>query len=82
MQNVFHKIAFGSWIVLGFAAFGLADLVPLLVFAMFVMGIWAVLSFISQRNSRAHERLARLLRPLRRELHPRAADAAKQGSRA
>jgi len=43
---------------------GLADLVPLLVFAMFVLGVWAVLSFISQRNSKAQERLSRLSRPV------------------
>ncbi len=42
---------------------GLADVFPLLVFAGFVLGVWAVLSMISQRNSKAHERLARLSRP-------------------
>jgi tight adherence protein C len=42
---------------------GLADIVPLLVFAAIVMGIWALLSMISQRNSRATERLARISRP-------------------
>jgi tight adherence protein C len=42
---------------------GIADLVPLLVFAAIVMGIWAILSMISQRNSRATERLARISRP-------------------
>jgi tight adherence protein C len=41
----------------------LPDLIPLLVFAGIVLGIWAVLSMISQRNSRAQERLARLSRP-------------------
>jgi tight adherence protein C len=39
------------------------DIIPLLVFAGIVMGIWAVLSMISSRNSRAMERLARLSRP-------------------
>src|SRR6266542_7040114 len=42
---------------------GVADVFPLLVFAGFVLGVWAVLSMISQRNSKAHERLARLSRP-------------------
>src|SRR5262249_37011584 len=41
----------------------LTDLIPLLVFAGILMGIWAILSAISQRNSRAHERLARMSRP-------------------
>jgi tight adherence protein C len=42
---------------------GLAELVPLLVFGAFVLGVWALLSLISQRNSRAQERLARISRP-------------------
>jgi len=37
--------------------------IPLFVFAGFVMAAWAVLSMISQRNSKAQERLARLSRP-------------------
>jgi tight adherence protein C len=41
----------------------LQDIIPLLVFLGIVMGIWAVLSIISQRNSRALDRLARLSRP-------------------
>jgi tight adherence protein C len=45
------------------AMIGLADVVPLLVFTAIVMGIWALLSMISQRNSRATERLARISRP-------------------
>jgi tight adherence protein C len=45
------------------AIVGLSDLIPLFVFAAFVAGVWAVLSMISQRNSRAHERLARITRP-------------------
>jgi tight adherence protein C len=45
-------------------AFGyLQAVVPLLVFAFIVLGIWSILSMISQRNSRAQERLARLSRP-------------------
>jgi tight adherence protein C len=48
-------------VLFGFMA--LADLVPLFVFGGFVMGIWAILSLISQRNSRAQERLARMSRP-------------------
>ena len=42
---------------------GLADLIPLFVFAGLVLFIWALLSTISQRNSKAQERLARLSRP-------------------
>jgi tight adherence protein C len=38
-------------------------LVPLLVFFGIVMGIWGVLSALSNRNSRSLERLARLSRP-------------------
>jgi tight adherence protein C len=41
----------------------LPDLIPLFVFVGIVLGIWAVLSMLSQRNSRAQERLARLSRP-------------------
>lgn len=43
--------------------FYIQDLVPLLVFAAIVAFIWAVLSMISSRNSRALDRLARLSRP-------------------
>src|SRR5262249_17480691 len=39
------------------------DMIPLLVFVGIVMGIWAVLSAISSRNSKAVERLAKLSRP-------------------
>ncbi len=42
---------------------GIADIIPLLVFAGIVLGIWAVLSMISNRNSRAMERLTRMSRP-------------------
>jgi len=45
------------------AIVGFSDVVPLLVFAGFVALVWAVLSAISQRNSKAHERLARMTRP-------------------
>src|SRR5438128_7395430 len=41
----------------------MAGIVPFSVFGAFVLGIWDVLSALSQRNSRAHERLARLSRP-------------------
>lgn len=41
----------------------MTDIVPILVFLGIVMGIWAVLSMISNRNSRAMDRLARLSRP-------------------
>jgi tight adherence protein C len=42
---------------------GLDAIVPLLVFVGIVVGIWAVLSMISNRNSRAMDRLSRLSRP-------------------
>src|SRR5438105_15537807 len=42
---------------------GISDIIPLLVFLGIVLAIWAVLSMISNRNSRAAERLARLSRP-------------------
>jgi tight adherence protein C len=45
------------------AIIGLEDVIPLLVFAGFVFGVWAILSMISRRNSRAQERLARISRP-------------------
>ncbi len=41
----------------------LQAIIPLLVFLAIVIGIWTVLSAISNRNSRALERLARLSRP-------------------
>jgi tight adherence protein C len=41
----------------------LADIIPLLVFAGIVLGIWSVLSMISNRNSKAADRLSRLSRP-------------------
>jgi tight adherence protein C len=46
-----------------FAAFGFEDLIPLFVFGGIVMGIWALLSVISNRNSQALDRLSRLSRP-------------------
>ena len=45
------------------AFLGFSDMIPFIVFGCFVFGIWAMLSLISQRNSRAQERLARLSRP-------------------
>src|SRR5258708_759125 len=42
---------------------GITDIIPLLVFVGIVVAIWAVLSMISNRNSHALERLARLSRP-------------------
>lgn len=42
---------------------GFEDVIPLLVFAGFVLAVWAVLSMISRRNSRAQDRLARISRP-------------------
>jgi tight adherence protein C len=41
----------------------LADIIPILVFLGICLGIWAVLSMISNRNSKAVDRLARLSRP-------------------
>src|SRR5687767_12190789 len=46
-----------------FAFVGVAEAIPLLVFAAFVAGVFAVLTVISNRNSRATERLDRLSRP-------------------
>ncbi len=46
-----------------FAFFVMADLIPLFVFVGIVALIWSILSMLSQRNSRAMERLARLSRP-------------------
>jgi tight adherence protein C len=46
-----------------FGMFGFEDLIPLLVFGGIVMGIWALLSVISNRNSQALDRLSRLSRP-------------------
>jgi len=45
------------------AVLGFEDLIPLLVFGGIVMGIWALLSVISNRNSQALDRLSRLSRP-------------------
>jgi tight adherence protein C len=46
-----------------FALVGVQELVPLLVFAALVAGIFALLSMMSNRNSRAQERLERISRP-------------------
>lgn len=46
-----------------FASQYIVALVPVLVFACIVMGIFAVLSMISNRNSKAMDRLQRLSRP-------------------
>jgi tight adherence protein C len=46
-----------------FAFIGFSEIIPLLVFAGIVMAIWAVLSMISNRNSKALDRLARMGRP-------------------
>jgi tight adherence protein C len=46
-----------------FAAFGIEDLIPLMVFAGIVAAIWAFMSMISNRNSQAADRLSRLSRP-------------------
>ena len=45
------------------ASIGMAAVVPFVVFAAFIMATFAVLSMISQRNSRAQDRLSRLSRP-------------------
>jgi tight adherence protein C len=41
----------------------IGDLAPLFMFVIIVGGIWAVLSMISNRNSKAVDRLARMSRP-------------------
>jgi tight adherence protein C len=46
-----------------FAAFGIEDLIPVMVFAGIVLGIWALMSLISNRNSQAVDRLSKLSRP-------------------
>jgi tight adherence protein C len=46
-----------------FALVGAAEIIPLLVFAGLVAGVFAVLTTISNRNSRAAERLERISRP-------------------
>ncbi len=46
-----------------FALVGIQELIPLMVFAGLVAGIFALLSMLSNRNSRAQERLAQLSRP-------------------
>jgi tight adherence protein C len=46
-----------------FAASILVDLIPLMVFFAIVAGIWAVLTAISTRNSKAVDRLERMSRP-------------------
>jgi tight adherence protein C len=42
---------------------GFQEIIPLLVFAGVVISIWAILNYISERNSRANERLLRHSRP-------------------
>jgi tight adherence protein C len=46
-----------------FALVGIQELIPLMVFGGLVAGIFALLSMISNRNSRAQERLERISRP-------------------
>ncbi len=46
-----------------FALVGIQELIPLFVFAGLVAGIFALLSMLSNRNSRAAERLERISRP-------------------
>lgn len=46
-----------------FAFVGFAEIIPLLVFVALAAGVFAMLSLISNRNSRAAERLDRLSRP-------------------
>jgi len=45
-----------------YAFIAVTDVIPLLVFFGIVLAIWALLSMISQRNTRAQERLARISR--------------------
>ncbi|HWG42682.1 MAG TPA: type II secretion system F family protein [Gemmataceae bacterium] len=46
-----------------FALVGIQELIPLMVFGGLVAAIFAILSMISNRNSRAQERLERISRP-------------------
>jgi len=46
-----------------FALVGLEEAIPLLVFGGFVFGLWTILSLLSNRNSRAQDRLDRISRP-------------------
>jgi tight adherence protein C len=46
-----------------FALVGFQEMIPLLVFAGLVAGLFSILSLISNRNSRAQERLERISRP-------------------
>ena len=46
-----------------FALVGIQEMIPLMVFGGLVAGIFAILSTISNRNSRAQERLERISRP-------------------
>ena len=46
-----------------FAEIDFTFIIPILVFVAFVGTVWGLLSMISNRNSRAQERLARLSRP-------------------
>ena len=46
-----------------FAFIGQNELIYIGIFGAFVFGVWTVLSFLSNRNSRAAERLDRLSRP-------------------
>jgi tight adherence protein C len=46
-----------------FAIVGLAELIPLVVFAGLVAAVFGILTMISNRNSRASERLERISRP-------------------
>jgi tight adherence protein C len=47
--------------LLGFIV--MQDLIPILIFGAFVFGVFATLSMLSNRNSRAQQRLDRLARP-------------------
>jgi tight adherence protein C len=61
------------------AIVGLSDIIPFLVFGVFIFGVWSILSMISQRNSRAQERLARMSRPASLVDIDNAASGAKEG---
>jgi tight adherence protein C len=65
MQNcssaIFHFLIFHF--ALEEAMNYVADIIPLLVFVGIVLGIWALLSGISNRNSKAADRLSRMSRP-------------------
>src|SRR5688572_7067594 len=60
-----HEQLRGDTIVLiaSTAMLGVQDLIPLMVFAGVVVGIFAVMNMLAERNARSQERLQRYSRP-------------------